>query len=268
MKRRRGKRRQAGFSLMELLIASAIFVLLCGAGFGLIIASQNSYQTESQLLSSFQEARLGIDQIVRDVNIAGYPSLSQFGETPQPWQYAQTPVAWMPGYLYGAPGTPCSIGGNCTITPNDWDLIIETNIDPLQDQVADTEDVEWVRYQLQGTTLFRGVAQKTPAAKPDAATAPTLVPFVQNVMNNGTPAQIGALTAIYPTMFPGNNPVPVFTYFCDNAGVPQPCAASGLAPSSIREVQITLIVQSPQPDATTGLPRAVQLQGRAHRVNP
>src|SRR5215471_2617261 len=94
MTRRRDRRREAGFSLLELLTASAIFVVLCGAGFGLIIACQKSYQTESQVLSSFQDARLGMDQMVRDINVAGYPPPNQFGELPQARHYAQTPVAW------------------------------------------------------------------------------------------------------------------------------------------------------------------------------
>jgi prepilin-type N-terminal cleavage/methylation domain-containing protein len=269
MKRLGGMRGQRGFSLLELLTAAAIFMILCGAAFGLLMVCQKSYQTESQVLNSFQEARLGVDQIVRDVSISGYPPANQFGETPAPFQYAQTPVAWWPGYVSGAAGAPCTIGGNCS-TPADFDLIIETNIDPLQDQVNGVEDVEWVRYQLPAgsTTLFRGVAQKTTGGNPDTATQQVLVPFVQNVMNNASAAQIALLKANYPDMFPTGGPVPIFSYLCDNSGALQPCWSSGGAPANIKDVQITLIVQSPQPDATTGMPRLVQLQGRGHRVNP
>jgi len=266
MMRAQDKRVEAGFSLLEFMIAAGLFVVLCGVAFGLLAVCQNSYQTESQVLSSFQDARLAVDQMVRDINIAGYPPPNQFGEAPQASSYAQTPVAWQPNYVAGGAGVPCSIGGNCT-TPNQFDLIIESNIDPLQD-LPNGEDVEWVRYQLQGTTLFRGVAQKTSGADPDAATQAVLVPFVQNVMNNASAAQIAQLTATYPTMFPGGAPVPIFTYLCDNTGTLQPCTTSGGTPLNIRDVQITLIVQAPQPDATTRLPRVVQLQGRGHRVNP
>ncbi|HYR74600.1 MAG TPA: type II secretion system protein, partial [Pyrinomonadaceae bacterium] len=68
MKRRRGKRQEAGFTLIELLTALGIFLIVCGAAFTLLASSQQRARTESQLLTSFQEARLALDQIVRDVN--------------------------------------------------------------------------------------------------------------------------------------------------------------------------------------------------------
>ncbi|HUE54403.1 MAG TPA: prepilin-type N-terminal cleavage/methylation domain-containing protein, partial [Candidatus Udaeobacter sp.] len=67
------KARQAGFTLVELLTALAIFLIICGAAFTLLASSQQRYRTEAQVLTSFQEARLGLDQIVRDVNDAGFP---------------------------------------------------------------------------------------------------------------------------------------------------------------------------------------------------
>jgi hypothetical protein len=246
-----------------------MFLVLCGAAFGLLIECQRAYSTQSQLLNSFQEARLGLDQIVRDVNIAGYPASGQFADSPNdPSTFAETPVAWAPGYTPGPPGTthaPCKIGsaGTCT-TPSDTDLIIETNVDPLKDQ-----DVEWVRYQLQGTTLMRGIAQKSSGADPDATTAAALVPFVQNVMNNASAAQIAAFQAAYPSMFPGGQPVAIFRYYCGAPGGIE-CSAPGgnNAPANIRDIEVTLIVASPQLDPTTGQPRLVVLNGRGHRVNP
>jgi len=45
-------------------------------------------------------------------------------------------------------------------------------------------------------------------------------------------------------------------------------AGASNAPANIREVTITLIVAAPLPDATTGVPRLVQLTGRGRRMNP
>ena len=247
MKSRGRRAAERGFSLVEFMTATAIFVVLCSAAFGLLAVCQRSYQTESQLLSSFQEARLAVDQIVRDVNIAGYPPPEQFSTSSIATKYyAQTPFAWVPGYLTPA---RCAIGAGCA-TPGDFDLIIETNIDPTVDS-----EVDWVRYQLQGTTLFRGQVTKS-ATDPDAPTAAVLVPFVQNVINSAPPA---------------GPPVPIFKYFCNDANVLKECAAaspSGNAPANIVEVEVTLLVQAPQPDPTTGKPRIVTLNGRGHRVNP
>jgi len=267
MKRSRA-RRLRGFSLLELLTAAAIFMVLCGAAFGLLAVCQNSYRTESQVLNSFQEARLGLDQIVRDVNIAGYPPPGQFSNNPaNANNFAITPVAWPSGSGY--PATACLIGGGCS-TPSDFDLIIESDVDSQQEAVNGLpQSVEWVRYQLQGTTLFRGVAEKDATQDPDATTLPVLVPFVQNVMNNAPAAQIAQLQAIYPDMFPTGGPVPIFTYLCDDSGTVNKCASSGSnSPMNVRDVEITLIVATPQPDATTGRPRLVVLNGRGHRINP
>ncbi|HEY2461879.1 MAG TPA: prepilin-type N-terminal cleavage/methylation domain-containing protein [Candidatus Acidoferrum sp.] len=264
--------RQVGFSLLELLIAAAIFMVLCGAAFGLLAMSQRSYQNESQLLTSFQEARLGLDQIVRDVDVSGYPPANQFAVGAPASSYAVAPFAWTPGYpVIPLSGQACSIGvaggGTCT-TPGDFDVIIETEIDPLK-----AAGVQWIRYQLQGTTLMRAVAPKVAGADPAATTAPLLTPFVQNVVNNSV-GQIPKFQALYPSMFPGGAAVPIFSYVCDVdpslSSVAQPCPAIGTynSPQNIRDVEVTLIVMTPTPDPQTGQPRLVELNGRGRRVNP
>ncbi len=61
--------RQMGFTLIEMLTAMGIFLLICGAAFTLLGTSQQRYRTESQVLNSFQEARLGLDQIVSSAGL-------------------------------------------------------------------------------------------------------------------------------------------------------------------------------------------------------
>jgi prepilin-type N-terminal cleavage/methylation domain-containing protein len=250
MKRAIGTIRQNGFSLIELLVALGIFLVVTGAAFTLLGNSQQRYRTESQVLNAFQEARLGLDQIVRDVNDAGYPPPSF--NAGDPTQFAYSPFAWSPNY----PGGTCQIGG-CA-TPGDFDLIIETNDNPLDPTCVPTCPVSWIRYQLQGTTLMRGRVNKPvgggdPTNAFNGPNAP--VPFVQNVVN--TPTQ------------------PIFSYTCDTLTAPQspplPCplaAAADNVPANIRDVVVTLIVAAPQPDATSGQQRVVVLTGRGRRVNP
>jgi prepilin-type N-terminal cleavage/methylation domain-containing protein len=252
---------QLGFTLIELMTALGIFLLVCGAAFTLLATSQRRSQTESQVLNSFQEARLALDQIVRDVNDAGYPPPS-FLIPGAPYNTTSTPFAWSPGYTVP---TTCTIGGSC-ITPGDFDIIIETNPNP-QDP---TSQVDWIRYQLSGTTLMRGVAQKQTGRDPAVDAATFFAPLVQNVVNNSSSAQITQYQLVYPSLFPSGNPVPIFSYTCDTGTVPQPCPSAGTAnsPANIRDVIITLIVAAPQPDATTSEPRLVQLVGRGRRINP
>src|SRR6266404_1495282 len=166
-------KRHLGFTLIELLVALGIFLVITGAAFTLLSTSQHRYQTESLVLTSFQEARLGLDQMVRDINDAGFPPPAFAGIDPT--KFAITPFAWSTGAGYS--GTPCQIGtaggGTCTTasatnSPGDFDLIIETNPN-IQDPAS---KVQWIRYQLVGTTLMRGVADKAPGGTdPDATTA-------------------------------------------------------------------------------------------------
>ena len=271
MRRARNKGRQYGFTLIELLVALGIFLVVTGAAFTLLSSSQQRYQTESQVLTSFQEARLALDQIVRDVNDSGYPPPTFTDGAPA--DSASSPFAW--SQSAGYPNTSCQIatggGGNCTTatvnntSPGDFDLIIETNPTPLT-----SPNVSWIRYQLLGTTLYRGTAPKVSSGDPDAATSTQLIPFVQNVINNSSSAQIAQYKLTYPSMFPLGAPVPIFSYKCDTDAAPTPCLAALTynSPVNIRDVVVTLIVLAQTRDAAMGVPRIVQLSGRGRRVNP
>jgi prepilin-type N-terminal cleavage/methylation domain-containing protein len=252
----------AGFTILELLVATAIFLIICGAIFELLNLSQRNYSSESQMSGSFQEARLVVDQIVRDFNQSGYPGLRMFaGKPADPTQYAVGPVAWAPGY----PSVGCNIGtgggGTCT-TPGDFDLIVEANTG---------SGVNWIRYQLLNGTLYRTVVPKT-GGDPLTATsaAGVMVPFLTNVLNVPTAAQLAEITATYPTMFPLGQPVPIFQYSCDTSAGPLPCPTAGGAdiPANIRDVDITLIMATPTRNIQTQKLMIVELNGRGHRLNP
>ena len=278
MKPARGRKSDLGFTLIELLVALGIFLLITGAAFTLLGSSQQRYQTESQVLTSFQEARLALDQIVRDVNDAGFPPPTFTDGTAA--HSASAPFAWSPGYTVP---TPCQIGtagsGTCTTAtagdsaPGDFDIIIET-----APNLPTDPNVYWIRYQLVGTTLMRGVAPRASGADPDAAFtgANAVAPFVQNVVNKVCPPQLPNCQTAYPLVFPGGSPVPIFKYTCETPSAPQYplpyCSGLGAvsdnSPQNIRDVIITLIVAAPLPDATSGRPRLVQLSGRGRRVNP
>lgn len=258
MTREHTSRIQLGFTLIEMMVAVAIFVVICGAIFGLLGLTQKRYQTETQVLGAFQEARLGLDQIVRDVNDAGYPPLNHFTTAPAANLYANGPIAPSPAAcLIGTAG-----GGTCT-TPSDFDVIFEGDVDGT--------GVKWTRYQLQGTTLLRGVVNKVAGGDPVAATnaAGVMLPYVQNVMNNAPAAQIAQFQAIYPNMFP-IGPQPIFQYSCDIAAGTALCQNAGASnsPANVRDVEVTLIVMTPQRDAQTKQLRLVELNGRGHRINP
>src|ERR1700688_114888 len=252
--------RQAGFSLIELMLSLSLFVIISGAALSLLNMTQKRFQSEGQLLSSFQEGRLALDMIVRDVNDSGYPAANQLGVVaPAVTSYAVTPVAWSP-----VPN-PCGVGA--CVSPGNFDLILE-EFNPT------TNTMQWIRYQLVGTTLLRGTVDKAVAgagADPMAATAAAgMFPYATNVMNNSV-LQIAPINAAYPGTFPGGVPVPIFTYYCDVPNqTPALCTGAGAnnLANNIREVEVTLIVLTQQPDMQTRRLRVVTLNGRGHRVNP
>jgi prepilin-type N-terminal cleavage/methylation domain-containing protein len=255
------KRTQAGFTLMELLISLGIFIFISGAAFGLLDMAQKRYQTDGQILSSFQQGRLALDQIVRDVNDAGYPPQNEFYASISAANYAVTPVAWSPSY----PTTTCAIG-SCT-SPGSFDLILE-------EYTSSAGAMQWIRYQLSGTTLYRGTFTKAVATDPSTAMTianGTMFPYATNVMNNASSAQITAINNAYPGTFPSGNPVPIFTYNCDTATTPTTCTSAGTTyntPTNIRDVEVTLIIQTESNDITNGQMKLVTLHGRGRRLNP
>lgn len=250
----RAKRGLAGFTLIELLTAMTIFLVVCAVAFGLLTMTMRRYQGESQVLDAFQEARFGLDEIVRDINISGYPPRNQFQVLPaDPDEYASTPIAWGPNY----PNTPCQIGVSCT-TPGDFDIILETKVNPAS---ADTH-VQWIRYQLANGVLSRAIINKDGGNNPSGSTAGSFVPYVENVLNNS------------PAELPGGVAVPIFQYTCDTAQGPKNCTDPAVintadnSPANVRSVSVTLLVKARLPDPQTGQTRIVELRGRGRRINP
>ena len=219
-----------GFSMLELLVATAIFTVIAGGIFSVLFSSQVRYQSDSGLTTAFQQANIVMDQIVRDIHSSGYPPASAFNMGINSYNYAVA-FPWSPNY----PGTPCTLYSSCSL-PGDNDLILET-------AAENGIGVQWIRYTLQGTTLQRGSMLKG-SGDPSNATW-TMTAYLENVMNqSGSPTQ------------------PIFQYF-DSSGT----SLTGAAPSQIHEVKICLIVQSSKPDPQTGQYRTVTLTGQAVAFN-
>jgi type II secretory pathway component PulJ len=220
-----------GFSLIELLIATALFMVVTGAIFSLLYAAQAQYRAESGALSAFQQANIALDQIVRDVHSSGYPPANSFTSSyvsSYPDKVA-LPFAWSTGY----PNSPCTVGTSCTV-PSGTDLILEVD-------ARNGTGLQWIRYSLSGRTLMRGVAAKLPATDPVSATNSTgMIAYLENVTNGSTP---------------------IFTYTFDPGATPR-------TPPNIRQVNICLMVESAQPDPKTGVKRAFTLNGQVLRFNP
>jgi prepilin-type N-terminal cleavage/methylation domain-containing protein len=276
--------RQQGFSLIEIMMVLTIFLIVSGAVFELLNAAQIRYRAEREFLESFQGARLGVELIVRDIHNAGYPPPHTFpgnlGSPPTPggaypagtWRDPlDAPAALQDSFALGIVGinaasnidTDCLVNtanipaGTCDI-PNQWDLILETDIDPENP----TQAVEWVRYDLQrpagaGTsTLFRTVNPKNIVGGASPLNNASNVPFVEEIVQIPTPGVLAV----------ANNPA-VFTYECD------PLMADPVNPAicraeHIKNVYVTFRVRSLRPDIQTQQFRVITIRGAGARQYP
>jgi Tfp pilus assembly protein PilW len=230
------RRKNAGFTLLELMVATLLFVVITGVVFAVVIATQARYKAEKEYMQAFQQANVAIDQIARDIHGAGFPSKIVYSSSVQ--SVSSNATKWAVPVPLAAP----------------FDLILE------EDQ-NDGLGVKWIRYKLIGNTLYRGVLVKTaadPATVIDASGA--LAPYLENVMNNASGSEIATITASYPGTFPGGAAVPVFTF-------PLYQGAAQVAPN-IRNINVALIVQAPNKDLQTQGVRIATFTAQASTINP
>src|SRR6266853_3496133 len=75
-----------GFSLLEVIFVAGLLSVILGAVFSQIAQMQQRSRTEQAKVDIFQESRDFVDQFVRDVREAGYPSIRMFD--PSSWTTA------------------------------------------------------------------------------------------------------------------------------------------------------------------------------------
>jgi prepilin-type N-terminal cleavage/methylation domain-containing protein len=83
MKNIRKKNRQAGFTLIEMLLVIVILMVIMGLVFKQIDFIQKRNRAEQVRLDIFQTSREFIDQMTRDIHQAGFPNTKMFGSAAQ-----------------------------------------------------------------------------------------------------------------------------------------------------------------------------------------
>ncbi len=71
---RNGGRDSRGFSLIEMLVASAIFAIAAAAAFIIYTATQKSYKSGENFTDQQQATRVAFDRMVSDIRLAGFNS--------------------------------------------------------------------------------------------------------------------------------------------------------------------------------------------------
>jgi len=247
-----------GFTLIELLVALGNISCDHWSGIHFLGTSQQRYQTESQVLTSFQEARLALDQIVRDVNDSGYPPPTFDGGNAN--FYASFPFAWSPGY---AAGNSCAIElGSAYSAPFRGIPILSSR------PIPNPQDPN-CRAKLHCSVDSLSIKQHDA----HAGRGPQGVRYRPRRGVYGS--QRRAACAIRAKCCKHCGAARFFRNTCDTptALQPQPQPwffgrGRQLCRQTCEDVVITLIVAAPQPDAKTGQRRLVVLNGRGRRINP
>ena len=101
---RKRRQRQAGFSLIELLITIIVLVIVMGAVFSQINHIQKKTKVESLKLDLTQESRDFMDQFVRDLHMSGYPKAAIYQNAAATAPAIPEPVtSYAFGLVYASP---------------------------------------------------------------------------------------------------------------------------------------------------------------------
>ncbi|MGH9521312.1 MAG: PilW family protein [Terriglobales bacterium] len=207
------KQPQSGFSLIELMIVLLVLSVMMGAVFQQINLVQQRNTAEQAKTDMFQESRSFMDQLTRDLHMAGYPNPRNFA----------------PGYVTGPNDTHAAVG-LVQVTSNS--LTFEGDVDG--DGVIDS-----VQYYLNSTgnncpCMRRSQTQKISADPMSQGTAANYME-VQNVQN-GTSAN-----PIFQAYDINGNLITLPVDFDNNK----------TTMATIRSIKVTMTVQSPIVDIKT-----------------
>src|ERR1700674_1511878 len=98
----RGRNRQNGFSLLEMMLVVLIFSVVSGGIFLQLNTAQQRAFSEQVKLDNMQEARDFVDQFFRDINEIGYPNSRMVDTTSVSWSPAlttQSTYNWSSQYI-------------------------------------------------------------------------------------------------------------------------------------------------------------------------
>jgi type II secretory pathway pseudopilin PulG len=206
------RKSQAGFSLIEMLVACAITMVIMGVIFGQIIQGQQYSVAQEAKLDLFQESRQFMDQMSSDLRASGYPNTRNFQADPV------SPAQDSPQEAVGL--VKLDVG----------ELWFESSVDG-------SGNVSVIHYKLvaTGTGCPCLVRSQTPKVSGDPLTGQgeSDQTQVQNVLN-------------------GSTSDPIFqAYYADGTAVTLPIDISNNALANINSIFITLKVQSPYLDPQT-----------------
>ena len=213
MRKRTKANSEAGFSLLEMLVACALVVLIMGAVFAQINQAQKNSTSQQTKLDLFQESREFMDQIARDLRASGYPNTRNFSSDPV------SPAEQSPQEAVGL--VKLDVG----------ELWSESSIDG-------SGNVSVIHYNLVQTGIGCPCLERSQTAKIQAD------PLTGQTETDQVDVQ---------SVFNGTTTDPIFqAYYADGTSVSLPIDMTNNALANVNTIGITLKVQSSVPDLTTG----------------
>jgi prepilin-type N-terminal cleavage/methylation domain-containing protein len=233
MNRKNKSRKQAGFSLLELLMVVLLLTIVVAALFSQIERAQVRYRVEDQKLDLTQQEREFIDQFTRDLHQAGFPPVAVMGN-----QYDLTRKYTAAGVWY----------------ISDTELHMEGDVDG--DGV-----VKSVVY-----SYFDGSGWAGPGPNPCPCLRRSSTPKQDNTAPAAQPA--GAAFTQVEKVVPINGQ-PVFSaYNASGNQVPiNPAVTNAATLKTIKSVRITLTTQGSSKDTDAQKSIQVTMTGMARLVN-
>jgi prepilin-type N-terminal cleavage/methylation domain-containing protein len=255
MKHSHKENRQAGFSLIEMMIVLVILTLVIGVTMSAINDVQKRSRIEEARVDLNQETREFVDQMVRDLHQSGYPTSGMYNATPNPLSK-----------LYAQGITAAS----------------QTSV-TFEGDVEGDGAVDVVSYQVSTDTTVAPAGQcpcklqRSQLPKPDmvAPPAPVYSIEVDQVLNSmgtaagawpisGTFATTSGTTVVNDTYYGNFKTNPVFRYY-DLTGAELVPPIADL--TQIKSVKISVSTLSRVPDPVTGAYQAISVSASARIAN-
>jgi prepilin-type N-terminal cleavage/methylation domain-containing protein len=167
-----------GFSLIELLIVTAVLMVVLGGIVQYIAVASQRSKIESTKVDLSQEAREFVDEFERDIHQAGYPNCRQFNNAALCPNAATYPDKRIAAGLVSVSSTKIIFEG---------DVDGDGNVDSVQYQLVDSALNPVTAGSTCPCTIRRSQIRKVQGDPQTGQGAPQWSQELNNVVNSGTP---------------------------------------------------------------------------------